>query len=150
MRRLRYRLRTLLIIVAVVGALLGGSIESARRGRRAESYRGLARSYAVKAADYANTAAVADRTAKGWWRVVAVCRQEARQAARDPVIANAFLQESGWRDRGRAAIFEALRNSESAKHNHALAAWYARESSRYARAANRPWLHVEPSDPPME
>lgn len=126
---LHFRLRTLMIVVAIVAFLMGGSITSMRMNR-------LARDNRRKAIRFAHDERVFKAMAD-------------RQAAKVRHVKNYYeVLKSGGDEQAVQSTKEWLDIVEHGLAGYrASAAKYARLRKKYERAASYPWLFVEPDLP---
>jgi hypothetical protein len=117
--RPRFRLRTLLVLVALVAFGIGGELMRRRRDH-----------YLEAVAEHARLEAVERRWA-------AFSRDQAGFATNDPELPPA--------ERGVVA----KTRRDDARYFDALAVWHARRQARYERAAARPWEAVESDPEPQ-
>lgn len=127
----RFRLRTLMIAVAVLAILMGGSIAAMRMSQLAEKYRWRSNQFARAEAGYrgiANKAVALQKTMRGEYKIIKTCK----------II---YLIEG----------HEVLRKrvTEDAYYFEAMATYCAVMKRKYLRAASRPWesLPVDPREP---
>jgi hypothetical protein len=132
MRRPRFRLRTLVILVAVAALAFGIYAEVVRMGRTAEGHRRRAADHERESIPPSRRALDCDQGAALNRRYAADARSRGRLADADDFAgrARSWAEEAEeWRARSR--YHDLLR-------------------SKYERAARYPWLPVEPDPTPPE
>jgi hypothetical protein len=163
MRPPRFRLRALMIAVAVTGLALGGERMRRRRAeclRRAESCAGHERLLLGMAAWCEEIAAKNEgrirRSSEDagdlplFWRHISPSRMSAPGADRLESDRRAFWEDHCHDFVDSTFAPEWAVASDSADRSRRLAARYAAERLRYERAARYPWLPVEPDPPEPE
>ena len=148
MRRARFRLRTLLVAVAVVGILLGGLVWTERMRRRAASFRARAvwhhqhEQLSLRmAARMRQRAARSERFRLEYARRAAIEEEPSRFAALDlHSYTRAARSWAEWKSQAIEWVGKCSR----------LADYQGRLRQRYQRAATRPWLPVPPDPPPPD
>ena len=128
MKWFRFRVRTLMLAVAILALLLGG-IEAVKLNRLAGAYR-------KRAAYYAGAETQARKAVQFWTANAARCRSRSETA-------HNFAGRLAFR--GTAALSE-----KDARDCTILAEHNARLRHKWERAAARPWLPVAPDPPPPE
>lgn len=146
MRLLRFRIRTLMIAVAVAGIALGGSALWRRAEARARQARALG----------TEERRARQQQAECWQRYLtlkhAALVMARSQAALSRLKEHKFDPESGVDVHESYLIImvaakDAVRSRDESRRWAQIAERYAQQRTKYERAARRPWLPVPPDRP---
>jgi hypothetical protein len=134
-RKVRWRLSTMLIAIALLAVPLGGLAWRHRQGRL-ERLRSLSATYNTYAARHRWGAQRSGQNLNRalYQQAVATKRQEWSWSMRDYAAASASRSEAGT-------------SAKEAAYQLRLQAWHTSLGQKYALAAQRPWQAVKP-DPP--
>lgn len=139
--RVRFTIRTLLIVVAVSGTLLGVGIGAARLKSRSDYYSSRATDFATKEALYAKYVKELEAMAADVERVTAEYSNEAKRRSgleRVVLVATSRLLLDGQTERAKT-------NVNRCQH---IVDYYSTMKTRYQVAASHPWRSVPPDPPP--
>ena len=138
--RVRFRLRTLMILVAVVAVGIGGYFEAVRLTTLRARYQSTAESHAKMAAIYEDQVANSEAGVKTSEEAVAYV---------DGILAEALTPQRREYITARRDYFEQMVSFRQVQvqANRVLARYNAKLSLKYARATRRPWQGMSP-DPP--
>lgn len=132
--RLRFTVRILMIVVAVVTAAVWADVMR----RRSVAYRSLATAYAEEEASALCSARSADELVASWRRDAEDWRGRGEQEKVFPDIRQYWERAAGQ------LVERATIMARNAGYWRRRAAIHARLKEKYGRAASRPWEAVEP------